>query len=263
MSATTTDSKSFWEHLDELRTVLVRSLAVAAVCAIAAFVLKEALFDLVLAPKHADFVSYRLLDRLLALCGQPPLKTFNVELINTGLATQFMIHMKAALVMGVICASPYIVYALFSYISPALYARERRAIVPALAGGYAMFAAGAAVSYFIVFPLTFRFLGTYQVSAEVGNFITLESYVSTLAVMSLMLGIVFEMPVVAWVLGRLGIINAAMLRRFRRHALVAILVVAAIITPTTDAVTLLVVSAPMMLLYELSILLVRSYKKNS
>lgn len=146
---------------------------------------------------------------------------------------------------------------LFRFVSPALYARERKYAYGVVGGGYVMFALGVLLNYFLIFPLTFRFLGTYQVAAEVDNFITLQSYMDTLATMSLMLGVVFEIPVLSFLLAKFGLISSAIMSRFRRHAIIAILLVAAIITPTSDAFTLMLVAVPIWLLYEASILLVR------
>ena len=135
-------------------------------------------------------------------------------------------------------------------------------MVPVVCGGYAMFLTGVLVSYFLVFPLTFRFLGTYQVRGDVENMIALESYISTLLTMSLAMGIVFEIPVLSWLFAKLGFLTAGFMRRYRKHAIVAILVVAAVITPTSDVFTLLIVSLPMWLLYEVSIWIVHRSRKN-
>lgn len=254
--AADTDKSTFWDHLDVLRTAIVRSVAVALLFGVAAFCFKEQLFAVILAPKEADFVTYRLLFRIGGLLTESDSPDFFVPLINTGLAEQFVIHMKMALSAGALCASPYILYQLFRFVSPALYADERRYVVRVVGGGYAMFLTGVAVSYFLIFPLTFRFLGTYQVSGEVANMITLQSYVSTLMTMSLAMGIVFEIPILAWLFAKLGFLSAAFMRRYRKHAIVAILVVAAVITPTSDVFTLTLVALPMWLLYEASIWIV-------
>ena len=182
---------------------------------------------------------------------------FSVHLMNTGLTEQFMIHMKTAMYAGVLVASPYIIYMLFRFVSPALYDNEKRYATLLCGSGYVMFILGTAINYFLIFPLTVKFLGTYQVSPDVANMLTLQSYMDTLLMMSLVMGIIFELPVVSWILGRMGLVNAQMMQSMRRHAIVAILVVAAIITPTTDAFTLLVVALPIWLLYELSIVIVR------
>ena len=154
---------------------------------------------------------------------------------------------------GLLVASPFVLYELFAFIQPALYERERRYAVQIVGSAYAMFTVGTLLNYFLIFPLTVKFLGTYQVSPDVANMLTLQSYIDTLITMSLVMGLVFELPVVCWILGRMGLLSRKLMRDYRRHAVVAILVVAAIITPTTDAFTLLIVSMPIWLLYELSV----------
>ena len=260
--AANTDKQSFWEHLNVLRAAIVKIVAVAVVFGITAFCFKEELFAVVLAPKDNGFVTYRLFDRIAAWAGEET-GSFAVQLINTGLAQQFIIHMKTALCAGVLCASPYILYQLFRFVSPALYANERKYVVRIVGGGYAMFVVGVLASYFLVFPLTFRFLGTYQVSGDVVNLITLDSYISTLMLMCLSMGIVFEIPILSWLFAKLGFLSADFMRRYRKHAIVIILVVAAIITPTSDVFTLSLVALPMWLLYEASILLVDRVNKQT
>ena len=248
----------FWEHLDVLRTALIKVVSVAVLCGIVAFVFKESLFNIVLAPKHDNFITYRLLFWISEYFGADIAGSgFNVDLISTGLAQQFVIHVKTALCFGVVCASPYIIYQIFLFVAPALYDMERRYATRVVGVGYLMFVVGMLVSYFLIFPLTFRFLGTYQVSSDVANMITLESYISTLITMSLSMGIVFEIPVIVWMLAKFGLITSSFLVSYRKHAIVAILIVAAVITPTSDIFTLLVVSLPMYLLYECGIVIVR------
>lgn len=249
--AAVTNTQSFWEHLDVLRAAIVKIVAVAVVFGIAAFFFKEELFAVVLAPKDDGFITYRLLDRMAVWAGGA-VEPFSVRLINTGLAQQFMIHMKTALCAGVLCTSPYILYQLFRFVSPALYDNERRYVRRIVGGGYAMFGLGVLISYFLIFPLTFRFLGTYQVNGEVDNLITLDSYISTLVMMCLAMGIVFEIPILSWLFAKLGFLSADFMRHYRKHAVVIILVVAAIITPTSDVFTLSLVALPMWMLYEVS-----------
>ena len=203
-----TDRQSFWNHLDVLRAAIVKSLLVAVVFGVAAFCFKEELFAVILAPKDADFVTYRLLYALSGLVTETDAPDFLVKLINTGLAEQFIIHMKAALCTGILCASPYILYQLFRVVSPALYVNERKYVVRVVGGDYVMFLSGVLLSYFLIFPLTFRFLGTYQVSGEVENMIALQSYISTLMTMSLVMGLVFEIPILSWLSAKLGLLSA-------------------------------------------------------
>lgn len=255
MSATET-KQSFWDHLDVLRWAIVKIVAVAVIFGIVAFCFKETLFSVVLAPKNYDFITYRLFGQIAKITGGT-IDDFNVQLINTGLAQQFIIHMKTAMCVGVLCASPYILYQIFRFVSPALYVKERRYVVRVVGNGYVMFIIGTLLSYFLIFPLTFRFLGTYQVSGDVANMITLDSYISTLMTMCLAIGIVFEMPILIWLFAKLGFVTANFMRRYRKHAIVAILIVAAIITPTSDVFTLMLVSLPMWILYEISIFIIK------
>lgn len=255
-----TDSMSFWDHLDVLRAALMKIAAVAVVFGVAAFFFKETLFSVILAPKEPGFITYRLLNEVSGWVTEAGATDFYVKLINTGLAEQFIIHMKTALCVGFLCASPYILYQLFRFVSPALYANERRYAVRVVGSSYVMFVLGVVVSYFMIFPLTFRFLGTYQVSGDVENMITLQSYISTLMLMSMAMGIVFEIPILSWLFAKLGFISADFMRRYRKHAIVIILVIAAVITPTSDVFTLLLVALPMWLLYEVSIWIVKSNK---
>lgn len=247
--------QSFWDHLDVLRAAIVKIAAVTIVFGIAAFCFKETLFSVIFAPKNAGFITYRLFEQIATITGSTA-EDFYVQLINTGLAQQFIIHMKTAMCAGILCASPYILYQLFRFVSPALYANEQRYAMRVVGGGYMMFVMGVLLSYFLIFPLTFRFLGTYQVSGEVTNMIALESYISTLMTMSLAMGIVFEIPILCWLFAKLGFLSADFMRRYRKHAIVVILVVAAIITPTSDMFTLSLVALPMWILYEVSILVV-------
>lgn len=253
--------QTFWDHLDVLRGVLLRILFVTLLFTVVAFCFKDEVFDVVLAPKSPDFILYRILSDISVRLGMSGTDWFEVSLINTGLAQQFMIHMKTAFCVGLIVASPYILHQLFGFVSPALYSNERKLSLRLLMGGYVMFLIGVALSYFIIFPLTFRFLGTYQVSSEVTNLISLESYMSVLIMLCLFMGIMCELPVISYIATKAGIINSGFLKRYRRHAILVILVVCAIITPTSDAFTLLIVSLPIWLLYEASILISRVASK--
>lgn len=251
------DNLSFWEHLDVLRGVLIKIALATVVCAVVAFVFKDEVFAIILAPKDGGFVTYRFFEAVTSRLLQPEaMQDFSVTLINTGLVGQFAVHVKIAICVGFLLSSPYALFLMFRFIAPALYERERRYTTRIVVGGYLMFMAGVLLNYFLIFPLTFRFLGTYQVSPEVENMIALTSYMDTLLMMCIMLGLMFELPVICWLFGRLGMLSANIMRRFRRHAVVVILVIAAIITPTSDIFTLMLVAFPVWLLYEVSILLV-------
>lgn len=225
---------TFWEHLDELRSRLWRVVAAAVVAAVVCFCFKDQLFAVALWPKPEG-----------------------MNLINVELTQQFLIHMRVALWAGIIVVSPYILYQMFAFVAPGLYAVERKLTLRAVAVGYMLFLAGVALNYFVIFPFTVRFLGGYQVSAEVQNAITLSSYMSVLGVMSLVMGVVFEMPVLCWLLAKMGVLKASFMRRYRRHAIVVVVVLGAIITPTGDPFTLALVSVPIYLLWEVSIMIVK------
>ena len=169
--------------------------------------------------------------------------------------------MQVSIIIGIICVSPYILYSIFAFVSPALYENERKYARLLVVAGYIMFMIGVALCYFLIFPLTIRFLGDYQVSDDVANIITLSSYIDKLTMLTLMLGIVFELPILCMLLGKMGILTADFMKEYRRHAIVIILIVAAIITPTTDVMTLMLVTLPIYLLYEISILAVKMINK--
>lgn len=242
----------FWEHLEELRGCLLKALVAVALCAVAAFCCKDWLFALVMAPSKPDFVTYRLFSRLTGVNND-----FHIDLFNPELAQQFLVHMKVALWMGLLVVSPYLLYLLFHFVAPGLYAHERRYALRAVGGGYVMFLMGVALNYLLIFPLTFRFLGTYQVSADVPNQIALSSYISILLMLCFLMGVVFELPVLCWLLAKIGVLKPDFMRKYRKHAVVAILIIAAVITPSGDAMTLSMVALPIYALYEISILVVK------
>lgn len=255
MPHTEQNNTTFWGHLEVFRWVIIRCLAVTATVAIVAFCFKETLFDgIVLAPLRQDFVTYRLLCRLAEALGIPSLcpQIDQVELININLASQFFIHMEIAGVAALVVAFPYLTIELWTFVKPALYSNERHVAVRGSAAFVMLFFIGVAISYFIIFPLTVNFLGNYQVSATIANQISLNSYIGTLLTLTFMMGVVFEMPIVAYFFAKIGVLKADFLKRYRKVALVVIMVLAAIITPSTDAATMMLVVLPLGLLYEVS-----------
>lgn len=246
----------FWGHLDELRSYIIKALVAVAICAVAAFCCKDWLFTIIMGPSKPTFVTYRLFAQLTGITDD-----FHVALFNPELAQQFLVHMRVALWMGLLVVSPYILYLLFHFVAPGLYAHERKYALRAVGGGYVMFLMGVALNYLIIFPLTFRFLGTYQVSSDVPNQIALTSYVSMMLTLCLLMGLVFELPILCWLLAKLGVLKAKMMTQYRRHAIVVIVIVAAVITPTGDPLTLSVVALPIYALYELSVRIVKRTEK--
>lgn len=253
---------TFWEHLDELRKVLFRSAVVIAVLMAGIFMAKDFVFNtVVFAPIDSDFVLYRLIDKVLVLLNMPTLPEFHLELINIDLSAQFFIHVSTTFYFALVLSVPFIIFQLWNFVSPALYENEKRAAKVAFAFSGVLFLLGVIVGYFLIFPLTLRFLGTYQVSYEVANQISLQSYISMFTWLILIMGVVFEMPSLAVILSKIGILTKSFLKKYRRHAFVVMLVLAAFITPSGDPFTLMAVGLPLYGLYELSILVCRDFDK--
>lgn len=252
---------SFWDHLDVLRGVLVKIAVVLVAMAIVFFILMPSIFDnIILAPCKGDFVLYRLFESITAgVPGLPQFTTqgFQVNLINIQLASQFFIHMSTSLWLALVFSFPVVIYLLWTFVAPALYENEKRGIKRAFLFGNLMFFLGVAVGYFVVFPVTLRFLADYHVSAMVPNQISLDSYMDTFLMLIFVMGIIFEMPLLAWLLGNIGVLHRSFFKKYRRHAVVALLILAALITPTGDPFTLTIVFLPIYMLYEVSAWLVR------
>ena len=252
---------TFWDHLEVLRRALIRILAVWAVLAVGYFLAMPWLFDhVVLAPCSDGFVFYdllRWLGRELDLRDEFFTQQFHVRLVNINLAAPFFVHMSTAFWMSVVTAAPYLFYEVWRFVRPALYPAEARGVRKALALGTVMFFLGVLLGYFMVYPLTLRFLSTYQLSAEIENQISLNSYIDNFMMLILCMGLAFELPLLTWLLSLLGVVHKDFLRKYRRHAIVLIVILAAVITPTGDPFTLAVVAIPLWLLYELGILMVR------
>ncbi|MBR3101520.1 MAG: twin-arginine translocase subunit TatC [Muribaculaceae bacterium] len=252
---------SFWDHVEELRSVLVRIAVVVTLLAVLLFVLMPQIFDyVILAPCRGDFVLYRLFERMTAAVSWlPPFSTegFHVDLINIQLASQFFIHMSTSFWLALVLSFPVVLYLLWTFVSPALYPNEKRGVKIAFGIGNVMFFVGVAVGYFVVFPVTLRFLADYHVSQMVPNQISLDSYMDTFMMLIFVMGLIFELPLVAWLLGNVGVLHRGFFGAYRRHAIVLLLILAAIITPTGDPFTLIVVFLPIYLLYELSAFLVK------
>lgn len=253
---------TFWDHLDELRGVLFRSAIVVFVLMAVVFVNKRIVFDeIIFAPVDSNFILYKWFGSLSSLFGISAPAPFSVTLINIELSAQFFTHMSVSMTLAFILAVPYILYQFWSFVSPGLYEKEKAAVKRAFAFASLLFFIGVLVGYFFVFPLTVRFLGTYQVSDWVVNQISLKSYISMFTWLILIMGVVFEMPALAAILSRMGIITKSMLKKYRKHAFTILIIVAAVITPSADAFTLFIVGAPLYLLYEFSILICRDINK--
>lgn len=252
---------SFWEHLEVLRWVIVRSLVALFVCFIGWLAFLPDIFQkFILGPTNSDFFLYKYLSKLSGLGGLFPdfgNEDFSVEIVNIHVTSQFMTHISTSLMLAFITSFPYFVFEVWKFIRPALYDNEAKPGRIAFGGGTIMFYLGCAVGYCIVFPFTFRFLTEYQLSASIINQISLNSYMDNFMLLILMMGIVFELPMLIWVLSHVGLVNKGFLKNYRKHAVVFLLVLAAFITPTGDPFTLMTVFVPLYLLYELGILLAK------
>lgn len=217
---------------------------------------------MLLAPSQWDFITYRYIEKFLHWIGSSfTFNEYHVNLIATELSSQFMTHVTSAFYLGLLAASPFIIYELFRFVTPALYEKERKYSVQVAVIMYVLFLVGLLMSYFILFPVAFRFLGTYSVSNIVESNITLSSYISTFTTLTLVMGLVFQLPVVAYFLGKIGVVKSSFLKHYRRHALVIIMIMAAIITPP-DLMTLILVTIPLYLLFEVSILVLKRIERN-
>lgn len=245
--------KTFWGHVEVFRWLLIRCIILVFGLAVAAFCYKDFVFEqLILAPCNADFITYRLLSKigLVAQVGQ-------IELININLASQLMTHLSISFYLALVVAFPYLIVEMWFFVKPALYNNERKPAILAIIAFFFQFFLGLALAYYLIFPLTFNFLGTYQVSLRVVNQISLNSYISTFLGLLFIMGLVFEMPIVAYFFSKIGVLKSVWLRQGRKVAIVLILVAAALITPSTDIFTMCLVALPLWLLYEFSIIVTR------
>ena len=244
---TPTGEMTFWDHLEDLRKCIFRILGVFASAVVVLFFFKNFLFDqLILAPSKSDFFLYQLLGA-----------DFSMTLVNIEVAAQFLIHIRITLICALIVTFPVIIYQLWRFIAPALYENEKRTVKGAFAFASVLFYGGVAVGYALVFPLMLNFFSGYQVSPDIPNTFSLTSYISLFTSLVLTFGIVFEFPTVVAVLSSMGMLTKEGLSSYRKHAICVVLVLAAVITPSGDPFSLMVVSVPLYLLYEFSILICR------
>lgn len=243
----------------------MRSIAVVLALFIIAFCLKETLFDgVIFAPTRDDFPTFEALRRLGAWMGMGPegISIAPIKIINTQISAQVFIHMDMAFWVALIMGMPYISTEIWRFVSPALYAHEKKFAWKALLFAGILFYMGVLTSYFLIFPLSVNFLANYQVASNVDNLIDLDSYTELLVALCLGLGIVFELPIISYLLAKLGILSYQFLKDHRKHSFVLVLILAAIITPTTDAFTMLVTAMPLYLVYELSVLVVKKVSES-
>lgn len=250
---------SFWDHLGELRSHLIKSLLSIIVFAIIAFIYKDFVFDsIILAPKDAHFITNRLLCKLGMLIDIDYfcISEFALNIININMAGQFMTHLYISFMAGVIMAAPYIIYQFWMFIEPALHDHEKKNSGSTVIISSILFLTGIAFSYFLIVPLALNFFGSYHVSSEVVNQIALGSYISMVVSVTFSIGLVFELPIIIFFLAKAQLISIDFLKKNRKYMLVIVLVMSAIITPP-DVFSQVMVTVPLMILYEFSILVAK------
>ncbi len=257
------DQMTFLDHLEELRWHIVRSLAAIVILAVVAFIFSQYIFDyIILAPNTPEFFTNRMLALLAEKTNTPALaiNSTSFEIINITMAGQFTTHIRVSMVTGLVLGFPYIFYEFWRFISPALYEEERKYSGGALLFTSLLFFAGVLFGYYVIVPLSVNFLGHYNVSDTVVNQISLRSYIGTVTSISLATGIIFELPMIIYFLSKVGLVTPKGLKTYRRHAIVAIVFVSAVITPP-DIFSQVLVSLPLLVLYEAGIVISRRVEK--
>lgn len=252
---------TFSGHLEVLRRMMLRVIVVVFVFSIIIFYFKDETFTIILAPSDSDFITYKSLESFFCKIGvQLQFEKFEVYLITTELSSQFMTHFSTSLYLGLLVSSPYSLFEIIRFVSPALYYSEKKGSLSLVLSMYLMFILGMTLNYFIIFPFSVRFLGTYSVAAKVHSTITLDSYMDTFTSLSLVMGLVFLLPIISYILAINDIVCYEKITGYRKHAIIVIATIAAIITPP-DIMTLFLVAIPLYILFELSLLIVKNFHR--
>jgi len=257
MAKKKSEEMSFLDHLEELRWRLIRSVLAIFIAAVVAFIFKDIIFDhIILAPKNPSFWTNRMFCELGEYFSTPSLciNQIPLEIVSMQMAGQFNMHMWVSLISGLIIAFPYVFYEFWSFIAPALKSKERKYANGSVFFSSFLFLLGVVFGYFMIVPLTVHFLGSYSVSSEVINKINLSSYISTISSVVIASGVIFELPIVVFFLTKIGLITPDFMKKYRKHSIVVIFILAAIITPP-DIFSQTLVAIPLLILYEVSILI--------
>ena len=254
---------AFLDHLETLRWHIIKSVIAIFAFSIGAFVAKDFIFDsIIFAPKNPDFWSNRMMALLADYLDVPALKinTHELQLISINMSGQFMVHVWTAIIAGFIVASPFVLYQFWSFIKPALYENERKHATGAVFFMSVLFFLGISFGYYLIVPMSIDFLSSYSISSVVINQINILSYISTVTSIVIAGGVIFELPVIAFFLSKVGILTPGFMKKYRRHAYVVLLIVSAIITPP-DVFSQIMVCIPLVILYEISIVISRRVQK--
>ncbi len=254
---------TFVEHLDDLRTRIFRGLLAIALFSVVAFFFKDFIFnEVILKPKDKSFITNRLMCEAAHRFDAPALciNQHELKIINIDLAGQFKAHLLVSVIFGFIIAFPYLVYQLWLFVKPAMKYKEYKYAKSMIFWVSSLFTIGVLFGYFIIVPLAINFLSTYSISPEVHNTINFASYFSAITTTSLGSGLVFEIPVAAYVLAKLGIVTPEIMKKYRKHAVVFAFILAGVLTPP-DVFSQVLVAMPVLFLYEFSILIVKRVSK--
>ncbi|MDR3287725.1 MAG: twin-arginine translocase subunit TatC [Prevotellaceae bacterium] len=260
----TPKESSFWVHVEAFRWLIIRSFAITIVIFIVVFLFKDFVFgQIILAPARNNFVKYSFLCKLGIVLSMPELcpEIQELKIININLASQLFVHLSMSFYIGLIIAIPYLMAELWMFAAPALYKNERTPAIKSIFAFVVLFFIGVLLAYYVIFPLTVNFLGTYQIDKSVENQISLNSYIDTFLTLILMMGLVFELPIVAYFFAKIGVLKNSFLKRYRKFAFVIVLIAAAFITPSTDIFTMMLVAVPLYLLFEFSRLVVKKVEQ--
>lgn len=249
---------SFLDHLEDLRWLLVRSSAVIVIMAIVTYAFSDFIFDdIIFGPTHTDFITYRFfcdLAQSLGVTGDICVKELPFTIQNTSMEGQINVFIWTCITAGFILAFPYILYELWKFISPALYEKEKKGAIGFILMSSVLFFLGVLFGYFVIVPLSINFVATFSVSNVVKNEFNLDSYIGMIKTSVIAAGLFFELPIIIYFLTKLGLVTPNFLRKYRKYAIVIVLIVAAIVTPP-DVVSQITVAVPMLIIYEASIFL--------
>jgi sec-independent protein translocase protein TatC len=246
---------SFFDHLEALRWHLIRSALAIVVFTILAFSFYSWIYDnIIMAPSKSDFWTFRMMCDLGKILHRDmcPGK-ININLINTEMAGQFTLQIDSSLMIGLVLGIPYLLYEIWLFVKPALHEKEKKAASGFVFYASILFMCGVLFGYFVITPISLNFLAGYTVSASIQNLFSIDSYISSVSTLTIATGLVFELPILVYILANLGILTPKFMKESRRYAIVIILIVAAVVTPTPDMLTMTVVAIPLFLLYEFSI----------
>jgi len=248
---------SFFDHIEALRWHLIRASIAIVVFTSVVFYYYDWIFDtVIMGPSKPTFWTYRMLCALGDALHRPGfcIDKINIQLINTEMAGQFTLQINSSLLIGITLGFPYLLFELWRFIRPALHEKERKAASGFVFYATGLFITGVMFGYYVITPESINFLSGYTVSASIKNLFDIDSYISSVATLTLATGVVFELPILVYVLSSLGILTAKFMRDTRRYAIVIIMVIAAVVTPTPDMLTMTIVSIPLFGLYEVGII---------